>query len=95
MKNKISSSRNKGKEVNYVSDNQSRVTHILLLPLASILYTYGVICITATITIFIVFAIRRDVQIFQEASLEHTLTLIVGLIIFLPARAFRNHLLKS
>lgn len=67
----------------------------ILLPLATALYVYGVISLATVATILIVYAIRRDWAIVDGITLVKILTIVVGVIIFFPAKKFRERMLKN
>lgn len=72
-----------------------KIYHTILLSVASILYNYSVICVAATIIILIVFAIRREISIFEGATVENILTIAIGVVIFFPIRKLRKYLLEN
>ncbi len=72
-----------------------KVYHMILLSIVSILYNYSVICVVATIVILIVFIVRRELDIFENANFINVSTIITGLIIFFPIRKLRRYLLES
>ena len=64
----------------------SNAWRFFLLPLSSLLYSYGIISFGVVFAFFVVYIIRRDLVGFQEITLGQLLTIIIGVIVFLPAR---------
>jgi hypothetical protein len=67
----------------------------ILLPLASFLYIYGVISLTTVVAIFIVYAFRRDWAILDGITPMMVLTIIIGVLIFFPAKRFRERMMQN
>jgi hypothetical protein len=75
------------KNKNKIIDKSLR---FMLLPLATVLYVYGIISLTAIATIFIVYVFRRDWAILDGVKPMMVLTIIVGGIIFFPAKSLES-----
>lgn len=73
----------------------SNAWRFFLLPLSSLLYSYGIISFGVVFAFFVVYIIRRDLVGFQEITLGQLLTIIIGVIVFLPARKLRRYLLDN
>lgn len=67
----------------------------ILLPLATVLYVYGVISLTTVATILIVYAFRRNWSILDGITPMMVLTIVVGVIIFFPAKKFREQMMRN
>ena len=69
--------------------------YFILLPLATVIYVYSVISLTTIATIFIVYAFRRDWAILDGMTPMMVLTIIVGVVIFFPAKKFRERMMQN
>lgn len=69
--------------------------HFMLLPLATILYVYGVASWGIVAAITIAFAIRRDWAILDGNTTGTLLLVLLGTIIFFPAKKFRARMLEN
>lgn len=77
----------KSKEKGRILNNRSR---FLILPIASLLYSYSIISIAGLVAIIAICLIRGDFVVFEEISLKTAITIIVGIVIFFPVRKFRK-----
>ncbi|MCB0103373.1 MAG: hypothetical protein H6635_00800 [Anaerolineales bacterium] len=71
------------------------VMRFFLLPIATSLYVYGIISITAISAILVVLLFQRNLSIFDNATWDKTIFIVVGALIFFPARKFRNKMLSN
>jgi hypothetical protein len=71
------------------------IYRVILLATTSILYTYSIICVTGVVVILVVFAVRRELNIFEGITFENILTIITGVVIFLPIHKIRKYLLEN
>ena len=89
MKKKIvSKNREQGQKL-------SNAWRFILLPLATLLYGYGLMSFGVLFAILIVYIVRRDFGSFQGVTFEFLLTIIIGVIIFFPARKFRKNMMDN
>jgi hypothetical protein len=73
----------------------SNYSRFILLPLATLLYVYGVISLTTVATMLVVLALRGDWANLGEITPGQLLTLVVGVAIFFPAQKFRQRIKKN
>jgi hypothetical protein len=67
----------------------------MLLPIATILYVYGIASWGIFTAIIIAFVIRRDWAVLEGNTLEALLLVFLGMIIFFPAKKFRERMLEN
>ncbi len=70
-------------------------TRFALLPIATLLYGYGITSFAVVFAILIICIIRKDFIVLKDLSIGNSLIIILGVIIFFPARRFRKLLFDN
>ena len=78
------------------SDQKTNETiRFVLLPIASLLYGYGIASFSVAAAILVIFAIRKDLSVFSDISFEIYLIVVLGMFTFFPAQKFRKNLFNK